>query len=1157
MTSSQPSTTNVSGSPTGDAVCFTAGPEGATFGGGTIHAYLVADRPPPVIAAGISAGAVVAAAMHASYKGFMEGGGTEAARWTWFRRYLETLCDEPFNIFWDGLPDQSDFFADHPPIADPATPEKLRNEEHAALAQRYRLVQFGRWFARIPLRVSQVARLLVTYVRQKEHYPSPRIFRLVAFWLSALVVATNVVLHVARSPNFYREPKQRARNSSRRAPRPLFGYAIWGFALWTVFVGALIALSLILWITAQITRSPLLERAASFVGSNTWSGLGVFALSLLGLLLWRRHFVRQVFRGVGVEKSLIHNYHLRRRLETLFGDWKVPATDDGSSAPRLVLVAAPLQTLRRNAPGKAEQKYIARQLYARSGARLADVLTTTCALPGIFEPTTFSLGSTDWELPLHAKKVPLQLIDGAVIRQNPLPALFRYLRDNQALAQRLLLGRPSIHVVYSVPAEPRGDRTTLPDKDANVVDVGLAALRLSRRCDTQLEVIQTNFLSRLESILGSPGSKDEPSFPFIADEIAPASTATQEPRLGWSAVEAQANVAAGCKRTLQVLYADQLAATEVRCAQLISAVAPRRRAALPASGKPGLAEVCKHCDGLLRARPIAPPVIQTSLSTTQFPQLHRRALNAPRIVFVASGGVFRGAFHGGMVGALWTLGMKPDLVVGASVGNLMGGVLAAMFQAPAGQEGQALSQLENLVTTLLHVDDTIALTKTLKSAMRELGLRGRAIRLSPNEVRRAVRRGSRSDAGYAATGAPPALIDAIAEMFLLPLHATTNIARMFVAGHITEAVAQFGAQVKKETLRRLGVEPALLGASLIKDSAWRLMGGGYVDFSKRQPYMQKEIAFFATATDLGSESLFWLGDPGYRPDEPYDFVEAALASSAFPAVFSPRRESDIFPGSGERERRFADGGMFDNLPFEPALKVLADAQQDPSGLSPAQLRDRIDYPDLFLAGALDVNPETNGEHTFDDLVKISRRGAALQKNVKIRGFQKLSARVDRVLRSLPEDLKGIQSADKDFLSTVINAAVLPVFPADQDHLNPTFAFCASTGLKKDRVARSIANGCFETLSAIANNVPGAPDRDLTGRALDGLREVGRVRPIVPLTVPTKKVANGQCPFFGEKSETPISCPFHAAGDDGRFVHKTCIADTTHLKRRAQPRAGAT
>ena len=51
-----------------DAVCFTAGFAGAMFAAGAIHAYLAADRKPPAIVAGISMGALNAAAFQRCYQ---------------------------------------------------------------------------------------------------------------------------------------------------------------------------------------------------------------------------------------------------------------------------------------------------------------------------------------------------------------------------------------------------------------------------------------------------------------------------------------------------------------------------------------------------------------------------------------------------------------------------------------------------------------------------------------------------------------------------------------------------------------------------------------------------------------------------------------------------------------------------------------------------------------------------------------------------------------------------------------------------------------------------------------------------------------------------------------------------------------------------------
>src|SRR5688572_16449853 len=97
-----------------DAICFTAGLEGAVVGAGAIHAYLSARRRRPTVVAGISLGALNAAAMQRAYRDLQSSAGKprqeqEAARWTWFRHYLQTLSDQPLGVFWNAIPDQSDF----------------------------------------------------------------------------------------------------------------------------------------------------------------------------------------------------------------------------------------------------------------------------------------------------------------------------------------------------------------------------------------------------------------------------------------------------------------------------------------------------------------------------------------------------------------------------------------------------------------------------------------------------------------------------------------------------------------------------------------------------------------------------------------------------------------------------------------------------------------------------------------------------------------------------------------------------------------------------------------------------------------------------------------------------------------------------------------
>ena len=738
-----------------------------------------------------------------------------------------------------------------------------------------------------------------------------------------------------------------------------------------------------------------------------------------------------------------------------------------------------------------------------------------------------------------------------VIRHNPLPAFFSYLRKHPDLAAKLdSSDSPAVHVVYSVPVEARSDRSTISDADANVVDVGLAALRLDRRCDTQLEVLQTNFMSKLYRLAPSPQG-----FALDVDEVAPDPNVPPLASLGWSASAARKTVAAGCKRTLQVLHQKQLADGPRPCRSFAEG-----RAGLGPTEKPGLAEVCAECDGLLVAPVSSSSATGQSIDMAAFPQLLRAEPEQPRIVLVASGGVFRGAFHVGMAGALWVAKAKPDLIVGASVGTLMGSVVAAMFQSPTDAE-QVPPQLGELVDAFMEVDKRVALTKTLKSAARELGLRGRSISLSPSDVRRAVKRGSRGDPGFAATGAPPILIDALSDLFIMPREGTAKVARQFINGDVTGAAWEFGALAKAHTLSRFGIENAFMGTSLLEGAARRLMGGPNIDLKTRQPYMRRgegnlatNVAFFATATDLATESLFWLGDDNYLKESDYDYVEGALASSAFPFVFAPRRASDLYPGNGARERRYSDGGLFDNLPFIPAIQLLADAQVlgARKRAFPEVLRDHIECPDLFLVGALDLNPETDpdGRKHFEHILDINKRGGALRKNVKIRGFEVTSAEVDRRLTQLSGTDERPTDVDSRFLLSVVNAGVLPIFPSDKQHINGTFAFCASLGFKPAIVADSIANGCFQTLRAFAPEKKPKDPVPLAQRAVQKLRELKRIESISWRQAATQNASSapdGTCPYFARESEPKnITCPFHGSGANGKQVYERCRADKVHL-----------
>ena len=414
-----------------------------------------------------------------------------------------------------------------------------------------------------------------------------------------------------------------------------------------------------------------------------------------------------------------------------------------------------------------------------------------------------------------------------------------------------------------------------------------------------------------------------------------------------------------------------------------------------------------------------------------------------------------------------------------------------------------------------------------------------------------VKRGSREDAGIAAAGAPPALIDAISDFFLIPYTATRDIAAEFVAGHFSKAVSDFSKQISTETIERLGIKDAVLGATLIEREIRKLLAEDLQqDFltplDSMQPFLKDcGIALFATTVNLVTESITTLGaDLDCRS---YDFLEGLLASSAFPAAFAPRRASALYPGRGRRDIFYGDGGMFDNLPMLPALEVLSEMQKDHLRDSQAgwqaALRHRYHNPDLFLVGSLETKLDTKQNQKFEFVLDSWSRAKKLSDNEKIFGVERAAQKVDRQLaKAISGPPKQVSADSEKFLNGIVNGAILPVYPTDEEHLNGTFEFCSSLGLKRAKVRRSIADGCFQTMLELHNNQKN-PKNDLLARGLKAANRLAQLRPGKPTKAP------GLCPYF-QTTAGAIKCPFDdqsALDDEKSGVHDVCIADRTHKK----------
>jgi hypothetical protein len=242
--------------------------------------------------------------------------------------------------------------------------------------------------------------------------------------------------------------------------------------------------------------------------------------------------------------------------------------------------------------------------------------------------------------------------------------------------------------------------------------------------------------------------------------------------------------------------------------------------------------------------------------------------------------------------------------------------------------------------------------------------------------------------------------------------------------------------------------------------------------------------------------------------------------------------------------------MFDNLPFMPAFEVLREVQMDrlQSTLGRGRWRDELvrrhREPDLFLVGALNIQQTDDEPDAYDSLRKIAARAVSLEDNEKIYGMERASNQIDRQLGQLraeehPDDA-ALPKEQEEFLNGITNAAVMPVYPADANHLNGTYEFCAATGMDPDKIRRSIADGCFQTMLGIAR-AQGEGPYSMTGRSIAALTALGRVpETMIERKPPAKHY--GLCPFFKVGAQS-IPCPFE--GMHG--IYRTCREDLVHIK----------
>jgi len=476
---------------------------------------------------------------------------------------------------------------------------------------------------------------------------------------------------------------------------------------------------------------------------------------------------------------------------------------------------------------------------------------------------------------------------------------------------------------------------------------------------------------------------------------------------------------------------------------------------------PGIPEVCRCCvachakNGMegapqaeLRRHVKLPRAVRPAFTIEPPPVAKQKG---PAIVFLFSGGVFRGVFQVGFTNAVSELGIQPDVVAGASVGTIIGAFTGRVFAKPAGYDlVERQRQTRRMAATFLTVDRFV-LTDRFADFIRHFAIHVASAAFSPHDVDLTFRR-YEVDSGFTFGRRARRVFSGMERLFYLDPFELMDLARMLRVSDWQGAAKQTKKQLQ-DMVERYGVGLELLGSEPLQQ-----LIDGFV-FQGR-PAARTRLDHFgfpliATSTNLTLGNLDIL-----RATHPWDprFTQSLLASSAFPAVFRPRWSWEVYRHPG-RVAQYADGGIMDNLPLGAVVEYLW-------GKDAASIYERRpEVPHLILTATLE--PEKADWTARDDLCKLSwmeirARATQLRYNGKIDKFQQAQRDIRRIIKQrASEGDPDVHSPDLP-----LNLDVLAVKPR---WLCGTFAFHPMLGFSRKKQAESIAHGCASTICAVANH----------------------------------------------------------------------------------------
>jgi predicted acylesterase/phospholipase RssA len=574
---------------------------------------------------------------------------------------------------------------------------------------------------------------------------------------------------------------------------------------------------------------------------------------------------------------------------------------------------------------------------------------------------------------------------------------------------------------------------------------------------------------------------------------------------------------------------------------------------------PGISEVCRNCisrhqrsGGKGGQEEELPQHIRLPRSTpTPFRPDPKpvEIKKGPAIVFLFSGGVFRGVFQVGFANAVSELGIQPDVVAGASVGTIIGALTGRVFAKPAGQElVNRQRQTRRLAATFLTIDRFV-LTDRFADFIRHFSIRAAAANFSPRDLDLVFRRYEK-DSAFTFGRRTRRVFSGIERLLHLSPFEMLELVQIIRAGR-WQAAAKHIKKLIQEMVDRYGVGLELLGPEPLQQ-----LIDGFVFDGKPDPGTRLDhfgFPLIGTTTNFTDGKLEIL-----RHTNPWDprFTQSLLAGSAFPTVFRPRWSWEIYRRP-DHVAQYADGGIMDNLPLGAVVEYLWGKD------SASRYERRPEVPHLILTATLEPEKaDWSGKEDLEKLcwTEISARAKQLRYNGKIDKFQHGQRDIRRIIKQrAAEGDPDVSSPDLP-----LNLDVLAVKP---QWLCGTFAFHPMLGFSRKKQTENIAHGCASTIAAVADhfdpgNTAHAINVDLLrtwargrGIALDQLPE--RANPeghgalrYGPAELSAGEQERGACWFRRADPQTgqrPV-CPFHprsaACGEGGELndeLHKIYVA----------------